>query len=465
MLGQANTDERGRARPRREPADRVDTGAPKETLPPGPRAPLLQLLNWTLRPGEWLEACRRRYGDCFTARMPQSDPLVFVADPGAVKAVFTGDPALLRAGPAREGIRPMFGRSSILLLDGAEHLRERRLMLPPFHGERMARYAELMGEIAERGVAGWPVGERFALQPRMQAITLEVILRAVFGLDQGDGLEEMRTRVSRLLGMTASPMAYLLVAVPALRRGPLESAFERSRRAADELIFEQIARRRNDPALADRDDVLSLLLQAQDEQGRGVSDEQLRDELITLLLAGHETTATGLAWTFDLLWRHPAKLERLSAECRDGGGDDYLEAVIKEALRLRPPLAFVDRKLARPFEVAGHRLPAGTVVAPCIYLVHRRPDLYPDPHAFRPERFLHHRQGASDTYTWLPFGGGVRRCLGAGFAMFEMKVVLGTAFRSVRLIAARRRPETTRRRSIVLAPARGAQGIVLERLS
>jgi cytochrome P450 family 135 len=265
--------------------------------------------------------------------------------------------------------------------------------------------------------------------------------------------------------MTASPMAYLVVAVPALRRGPIDWPFKRSLRAADELIFEQIARRRNDPALPDREDVLSQLLQAHDDQGRGMSDQQLRDELITLLLAGHETTATGLAWTFDLLWRHPAKLERLSAECRDGGGDDYLEAVIKEALRLRPPLAFVDRKLARPFEVAGYRLPAGTVVAPCIYLVHRRPDLYPDPHAFRPERYLDRGQGAADTYTWLPFGGGVRRCLGAGFAVFEMKVVLSTVLRSVTLAAASRRREATRRRSIVLAPARGARGIVLERLA
>jgi cytochrome P450 len=274
----------------------------------------------------------------------------------------------------------------------------------------------------------------------------------------------MREAIRRLLGATASPLAYLVVLAPGLKRGPVNWVFDRVLRAADALIFEQIARRRADPELAERDDVLSLLLQARDEDGAPLTDRQLRDELVTLLLAGHETTATGMAWAFDSLWRHPEKLERVSAESRAGTGDGaYLDAVIKEALRLRPPIPFVDRLLAAPFEVGGHQLPAGVVVAPCIYLVHRREDLYPEPAAFRPERFL--ERDAADTYTWLPFGGGIRRCLGASFALFEMQVVLATVLRQVRLGAASPRAEATRRRSIVLAPARGARAVLHERLA
>ncbi len=392
--------------------------------------------------------------------------MVFVADPAAVKAIFTGDPEVLRAGAARAGIRPMFGARSILLLDGAEHLRERRLMLPPFHGERMARYAELMAQITERGIGSWPVGRPFALQERMQTITLEVILRVVFGMDDHDGLADMRRHIQPLLEMTASPLAFLFVAVPKLLRGPAAAMFDRVLRAADARIFNQIARRRRDPALEQRDDILSLLIQARDEHDRPMSDEQLRDELVTLLLAGHETTATGLAWTFDALLHHPEKLQRLTSECVESGDRSvYLEAVLKESLRLRPPLFFADRKLATACEIAGYRLPAGTVVAPCIYLVHRRAELYPDPEAFRPERFLDKPGESVDTYTWLPFGGGVRRCLGASFALFEMTTVLRTTLRNTRLSAASRRLEATRRRSIVFAPARGMKAILRERVS
>jgi cytochrome P450 family 135 len=433
-------------------------------LPPGPRLPALQMAQQTLRPGPWLEGCRRRYGDTFTVRTPgRRPPLVMLSDPADVRAVFTGDAEVLRAGAARDGLQPMFGDRSILLLDGAEHLRERRLMLPPFHGARMARYGELMAEVASREIARWPLGRPFDLQSRMQTITLDVILRAVFGMDEGAEMDAMRDAIQRLLGATASPLAYLVVLAPGLKRGPATWIFNRVLHAADALIFEQIARRRADPGLAERDDVLSLLLQARDEDGVPLTDRQLRDELVTLLLAGHETTATGLAWAFDALWRHPANLDRLTAECDAGDGDDYLETVLKETLRLRPPIPFVDRMLAGPFEVGGHRLPPGVVVAPSIYLVHRRDDLYPEPAAFRPERFLDDE--AADTYTWLPFGGGIRRCLGASFAQFEMKVVLATVLRQARLGAASPRPETTRRRSIVLAPARGARAVMHERLT
>ena len=430
------------------------------TLPPGPALPpAWQLLGWTVRPGAWLERCHARYGDAFTMRAPGAQPLVLIADPAAVKAVFTADPAIMQVGPGRGGIRPMFGDSSLLLLDGHEHLRRRRMLLPPFHGERVAGYADVMAEVTEREVADWPAGRPFTLQARLQRITLDVILRTVFGMEEGARMEDLRARIEWLLGATASPLAFLFVAVPALRRGPAARGFERMKGAMDRAIYDVIRRRRADPDLAERDDVLSLLLLARDEDGRALDDDQVRDELVTLLLAGHETTATALAWTFDALWRHPAVLERLTAECRDSAGEgEYLGAVVEEALRLRPPVAFGDRTLAEPHEVAGHMLPAGCRVAPCIYLVHRRPDVYPRPHAFRPERFL---ERPPETYTWLPFGGGVRRCLGASFATLEMKVVLRTILRRVRLEAASSRPATARRRSIVLAPAGGARAVAV----
>jgi cytochrome P450 len=239
----------------------------------------------------------------------------------------------------------------------------------------------------------------------------------------------------------------------------VRARFERAIAEADGSLLAEIARRRTDPALAERDDILALLLQARDEGGKPMSDRELRDELVTLLLAGHETTATALAWAFDYLLGDRQALERLSEDCRDEGGGEYLEAVIQEVLRLRPPIAFVDRRLTRPLVLDGYRLPAGTIVAPCIYLVHRRPDLYPEPNRFRPERFLEH---PPETYSWLPFGGGVRRCVGASFATFEMRVVLKTILSHARLRSAAREPEPAMRRAIVLAPRHGTRAVLEE---
>ncbi|HVE69078.1 MAG TPA: cytochrome P450 [Solirubrobacteraceae bacterium] len=429
------------------------------SLPPGPAIPpAAQLLWWTVRPGVWLERCHARYGDVFTMRTPGAEPLVFLADPGDVKTVFTADPEVVPAGVGRDGIRPMFGDSSLLLLDGAEHLRRRRLLLPPFHGRAIAGYAATMEEVTERELAQWSPGRPFRLQDALQRITLDVILRCVFGMEDGARMDALRERLRNLLALTASPLAFLPVAMPVLRRGFLGDRFLALRAKTDAHIYDVIRRRRAAPDLDEREDVLSLLLRAADEDGRPLGDEALRDELITLLLAGHETTATALAWTFDALWRHPAGRDRLSAEARDPDAPgDYADAVIQETLRLRPPIAFGDRTLAAPLELGGHALPAGCRIAPCIYLVHRRPDVYPAPRAFRPERFLEH---PPETYTWLPFGGGVRRCLGASFATLEMKVVLRTILRRRTVGPASSRPETARRRSIVLAPAHGSRAVV-----
>ena len=429
------------------------------TLPPGPRMPApAQVLAWGARPTGLLEDCLRRYGDAFTLRLlgfgeRGFSDVVFLTHPDDVKTLFTAGPDKLIVGELRSPMAPMFGSASILLLDGRAHLRQRKLLLPPFHGERMAAYRELMVEATEREIDRWPSDRPFALQPSMQAITLEVILQAVFGLDDPQRRARMGGAIKDALQLVANPRSELLMGLPG-KIGPvnIRAPFERKVAEMDAILLAEIARRRDDAALAERDDILSLLLQARDEEGEPMSDRELRDELVTLLLAGHETTATGLAWTFDELFRHPVALERL----HDGDGA-YLDAVIKESLRLHPPIPLVDRKLRVDLELAGRTLPAGTIVAPCIYLAHRRADLYPEPDAFRPERFLDH---APETYSWLPFGGGVRRCVGASFATFEMRVVLETVFARARVRPASARRESATRRAIVLAPRHGTRAVL-----
>ena len=424
------------------------------TLPPGPRMPApAQLLAWGMRPTALLESCQRRHGDRFTLRLlgfgeRGFSDVVVVADPASIKALFTAGPGQLTVGELRAPMAPMFGPASILLLDGAAHMRQRKLLLPPFHGERMAAYGELIAQATEREIERWPADRPFALQPSFQAITLEVILQAVFGLDDARRRARVGAALQTALADVATPLAELLMNVPG-RIGPvnLRATFERKVAAMDAVLLEEIARRRDDPALAERDDILALLLQARDEDGEPMTDRELRDELVTLLLAGHETTATALAWTFDELFRAPHTLER----CRED--EAYLDAAIRESLRLHPPIAFIDRKL----RVDLDGLPAGTIVAPCIYLAHRRADLYPEPHAFRPERFL---DKGPETYSWLPFGGGVRRCVGASFATFEMRVVMQTVLERARLRAGSARPERATRRAIVLAPRRGTRAVL-----
>ena len=426
------------------------------SLPPGPSWPAAaQTAAWVARPGPFMERARRRYGDVFTVRLAQVGTFVFVADPDLLKTVFTTGHDRLRAGEANVALEPVLGSRSVLLLDGAEHIRQRRLMLPPFHGERLRGYEALIAEIAEEEMRGWPSGGALTLQPRMQAITLEVILRVVFGMDRGPRLVELREQLKRLLYVATKPWALL----PPLRRdlGRLSpwTRFLAVRDAVDSVLFAEIASRRDDPGLAERTDIFSLLLQARDEDGSPLTDRELRDELITLLVAGHETTATGLAWAFERIVRHPGGLERLAA---DEGGREYAEAVVQETLRLRPPLPLVARRVVgEPFLLGEHEIPVGTMIAPCIYLVHRRPDLYPEPYAFRPERFL---DRPPETYSWLPFGGGMRRCIGASFAVLEMSTILRTVARALRLEPAGPGPERITRRAIVFAPARGGEVVV-----
>src|SRR5436190_3923961 len=429
------------------------------SLPPGPAwPPALQTAAWITRPAPFMERARRRYGDVFTVRLAQVGTFAFTSDPDTLKSVFTSGPDKLRAGEANAALEPVLGSRSVLLLDGAEHIRQRRLMLPPFHGERPRGYEDLIAEIASEEMRGWPVGQPLVLQPRMQAVTLEVILRVVFGMDRGPRLVRLRELLKQLLTVATRPWAL----VPWLRRDLGRFSpwvrFIGVRDAVDDAIFDEIARRRDDPSLGERTDIFSMLMQARDEEGQPLTDRELRDELITLLVAGHETTATGLAWAFERMVRHrsggAAGLERLA-------GDDareYADAVVQETLRLRPPIPLVARRVVNePFQLGSHEIPVGTMVAPCIYLVHRREDLYPDPYRFRPERFL---DQPPETYAWLPFGGGMRRCIGASFAVLEMSTILRTVARELRLEPAGDGPELISRRAIVFAPSRGGEVVV-----
>jgi cytochrome P450 family 135 len=431
-------------------------GPDRSAMPPGPPWPVaVQTLAWVTRVKPFLRRARERYGDMFSIRLVSGENFVILADPEAVKQVFTGDPDVFRAGEGNRILLPLLGKHSVLLLDGQDHLRQRRLLLPPFHGERMQRYRQIMEEATEREVAGWRPGEPVRVARRMQEVTLEVIMRAVFGVEGRSELAHLRAVLLDLLDWAMAPHrgpAFALIGPDRLvQYGP----FRRRMAAVDDALLAEIGRRRGAADLADREDILSLLLQARDEDGGGLSDQELRDELMTLLIAGHETTATALGWAVERLLRHPEALARATEDARSGDGS-YLDAVAKETLRLRPVLPVVARRLAEPVTIGGRDLPAGADVAPCIYLVHHREDVYPEPDAFRPERFVGVKPG---TYTWLPFGGGIRRCIGASFALFEMQVVLGTLLRSVELRATDPASEPTARRTITLVPGRGTEAL------
>lgn len=337
-------------------------------VPPGPKLPaILQLLNWIYRPIPFMEACARRYGDCFTIHFPGNPPIVFFSDPEAVKEIFTGNPEQLPAGETRAILRPLVGQHSVLLLDGARHMHQRRLMMPPFHGERMQAYGEVMRAITDRAIESWPVGRPFPLQPQMQRITLEVILRTVFGIDEDADLVRLRDRLTELLSLGTNPLNLLPWLQPILGPFTGRRRIEQLLREVDEILFAQIARRRAASGTG-HEDVLAMLIEARDEAGQPMSDAELRDEMITLLVAGHETTATSLAWAFHLILQSPDVLEKLRAELRQivGSGPvapqhvaklEYLDATIKETQRLNPILPLVGRRLPLPCALAGATCP------------------------------------------------------------------------------------------------------------
>ncbi|HEX8645384.1 MAG TPA: cytochrome P450 [Thermoleophilaceae bacterium] len=431
-------------------------------LPPGPRLPApITTAQFARRPLSTLRRWHRRYGDVFTVRYVGFGDGVYVADPGAIRELFTGDQSDLLAGEANSFLEPVLGRHSVLVLDGAEHLRQRKLLLPPFQGSRVAGFRATIREVAEREVAGWRPGDGLVMRDRMRALTFEVICRAVFGVTEPARVDRLRRALSAVLDTGSILLAIPLVRTDVGRLSPGGRLAHRLR-VADALLYREIAERRAEPDLAERTDVLSLLLQARDEDGRAMSDAELRDELFTMLAAGHETTATGLSFAIELLLRNRPALERLREESVSGDGATYADAVGRETLRLRPVIDAAERTLTKPRTVAGWELPPGTIVYPAIALVHHRPDLYPEPDAFRPERFT--EEGA-ESYSWLPFGGGIRRCIGAALAQAEMSEVLRVVASRVELAALRDEPDPVVLRGITVAPKHGVPVRVVRRLS
>jgi cytochrome P450 len=419
-------------------------------LPPGPRRPrALQALAWMRRPLPFLEGCHERYGDAFTLRIMRWGDWVILADPADVKRVFTAG-TKVGVAVANPLLRPVLGARSVMLTEEPQHMVKRRLMLPSFHGESVAADAAMMAEVAQREVAGWPVGEPFELWPRMQAITQEVVMRAVFGPDADGRYDEIRRRLTALTQWMNVPRNLTRLALFGPERLARSRGYREAMEPVEEAVMEEAHRRRRDPGSAPPG-VVTMLVQARYEDGSPLSDAELRDELLTLLTDG--PTSTSLAWVFERLMRNPDKLELARKEVLAGGDGSYLDAVIKETLRMRPPVPVVVRTLLEPMTLGGYDLPAGTTVAPCIPLIHFSEEHYPDPQQFLPERFL---GKPAPTYAWIPFGGGTRRCLAASYAEMEMKRVVRTVLADVDLRPADERFEGMRKSAISFSPDRRA---------
>jgi cytochrome P450 family 135 len=422
-----------------------------ESLPPGPRMPAtMQAVAWARRPLPFLERCRERYGDIFTLRVRHSGTWVILSDPADIKRVFTADHMELGVGVANSILGPLLGPRSVMLLEEPEHVKRRRLMLPPFHGERMQGYAEMMEQVTRREVQRWPVGEPFELWPRMQEITLEAIMRVVFGEIATERMERLRRQLRALTDWMNDPGRLTLLAAAGPRWLAGNTGYREVMAPVEETVLEEVQQRRRVPEDTGAD-IASMLAHAFYEDGSPMTEQDLRDELVTLLTDG--PTSALLCWAFERLLRHPAKLARLRRELLAGEQDAYLEAVVKETMRLCPAAPIVVRKLLQPMSLGGYRVPAGTTVAPCVHLVHRRKDLYPDPLSFRPERFLEQPVGA---YTWIPFGGGVRRCLAASYAQLLMKQVIRTVLSEVSLSVVHPESERAVKSAITFVPDKHA---------
>jgi cytochrome P450 len=418
-------------------------------LPPGPRWPsFMQTVGWWNRPLAFHESCRSQFGKRYTVRLLGSPPFVMHSDPDQIREIFTAPPDVLHPGEGARLLEPTVGTYSVILLDEQAHLSQRRLMLPAFHGEKMQLLSDLVTEVSEREIAAWPTDSSVALHPRLQALTLEVILRAVFGVSEGRQLDALRDMLTRVLDFATRPMTL----VPFMRRelgGHSRWAqFVEMRDRTDELVYQLIAEHPGGG-----DDVLSMLLEARHEDGSPMTSKELRDELMTLLVAGHETTASSLAFGMNMLARNPQVVDELRAE-----DDDYMQATIYEILRARPVLPnAAPRLVKKPVEIAGWEYEPGVCLVANSYLVHHDSDIYEDPYTFKPERFLEQGPG---TYTWIPFGGGRRRCLGASFALLEMKTVLREALRRYDLAPGVEGAELSRRRSITISPRHGAATVL-----
>jgi cytochrome P450 len=436
-------------------------------LPPGPREPAaFQLLWWIRDPFGLLETCQKRYGDAFVIRLPAlSSPFMVLSDPVAVKEVFAMGADLGHAGKANSVLRPFLGDHSVILLDGAEHMRQRKMMMPAFHGERMQAYGQAMLDLAHQAVDTWPLGRPFPVHKSMQWVTLQVILRTVFGMEEGPRHTRLADALTRGLDEAGRPFLMLPWMQRDLGRFSPWGRYKRKAAEASEILREEIRRGRSE-GTAGRTDVLAALLEARDDRGEPLSEDEVHDELVTLLVAGHETTATALAWSLRWILPDAPLVARLRDELASAEGDpariaklELLDATVKETLRLQPVIALVGRVLQANARVGGFDVPAGTAVAPCVYLVHRRPSLYPEPDRFWPERFFSFKPSP---WEWIPFGGGLRRCLGAAFATYEMKMVLASMLPRVDARLATNRVRAARR-SVTMTPSGGLPIVVTAR--
>ena len=437
----------------------VDPASPIH-MPPGSGAPApLQGLRFARRPMTFALGAQRRYGDVWRIKVPtRSEAFVVTCHPDHVRSLLKADPADVPSLTGESPLRPILGPNSVLTSVGARHMRQRKLLLPPFHGEAVQRYVEMIADVARQGIDRWPIGEPFALAPRMQAVTLEVIMRGVFGVgvasDTTAAERRMRQALRRMLAASMSPL-YLLVELRNARHLEPKGVLAAVMGMVDRQMYAVIRERR---AAADRDvrgDVLSLLLAARDEDGEPLTDHELRDELMSLVLAGHETTANSLAWTFERLLRNPHPYTVLRDVVRSddrSAAQEYVEATIHEGMRNRPVIPMIARLTMRPWRLGDYTVPARTPVGVSIIALHHRPDVYPDPHAFVPQRFVGVKPG---TYTWIPFGGGIRRCLGASLAMAEQRVVLEAIARRTDLAAPDLTPERPRMRNVTMIPRGG----------
>jgi cytochrome P450 family 135 len=416
-------------------------------LPPGPRMPsALQAVGWAKRPYPFMKHCQERYGDLFTLRILHSGTWVFLCDPEDVKKVLTAPKDSLGMALANPLLLPVLGPRSVMLMEEPAHMNRRRMMLPPFHGKRMGADAEMMAEVTREQVRRWPVGKPFELWPHMQAITQEVIMRSVFGPDEAHRLGRLRTLLHRLTQALNEPGRLSRAAAFGPRWLARNGGFRAAMAPVEAALLEEVDRRRR-AGENGRKDIVSILIDARYEDGSPLSEGDLRDELMTLLTDG--PTSSSLAWVFERLLRHPEKLARLQEEVLADEEDTYMDAVVKETLRLCPPVPVVVRRLLVPMALGGYELPAGTVVAPCVYLIHRNEEIYQHPRHFLPERFLEEPPG---TYTWIPFGGGTRRCLAASYAEMEMKRVLRTVLSEVDLRPVDSDSERARRSAISFSP-------------
>lgn len=429
---------------------------------PGRRAPTFwQLLRFMRDPLGYTEAGRRRYGNLYSVRDFLFTWVLLATDPEDVKAILT-DTERFRGGDVpRRLISPLAGETSVLTTSGPTHMRQRKLLLPVLHQELVERWSGRIEKIAEAELNALPVGKPVAMLAPMQRITLDVICRLIFGAEDDAEIERLRNALLELMDPRVAPLFFLPGVLRWESRLNPANVFFRRRGRLDRLIFGMVDRRRREGDGGGRDDALSMLLGARDEEGEPLTDTELRDQLVTLLAAGHETTATGLAWAIERLSRNEGARLRAIAETVDGDGTDYIDAVAKETLRLRPPIVNVPRVATRDTELGGHRIRAGTTVAAMVSLTHRRPDLWPEPLAFKPERFL---DGKPLPYAYAPFGGGIRRCIGASLAALEMRIVLQALLRRLEPLPAPAPEERVGLTGVVLRPKRGGR-VVLRRLA